>query len=188
MLRFKGLMLGIAGGLLVFGASAAQAQVTVTLPSPTPIQTPGFTAGYSQFTYSVSTDAVTHLVPGNSFTIMDIGGLFDAVAPANFTVSAINTGLGDVTFTYTGPTTATAFSETGFEINTSPGFAAADVGAFSATGTNGSGGAVSDSGAVGVPTAGAAGGSLVPLPPALYAFPLALVLAGFAYRRMSRTA
>ena len=140
--------------LLVFvilGGVAANAQITVTLDGGYPIQTPGYTPGYSEYLYTVSTDAADHLSAGNSFTISGISGLFNAVAPTNFTATDNISG-GTVTFTYTGPTTATSFSEDGFDINTSPGYTGIGTGSFSGTATSSGGGTVSASGTVSVPT------------------------------------
>jgi hypothetical protein len=181
---FKKLLLGMAAGSLLAVGAAAQAQITVTLPDTTPIQSPGYSSGYDQYTFELQTNSTTHLASGNSITVDGIDGLFNALSPTNWKATD-NQSLGDVTWTYTGSTTGTSQAISGFIVNTKPGFGGITLGEYSGVGTNGSGSSVSNSGSLQVPgPTGSSPGTSVPLPAAVYTFPLALVIAAFAYRRM----
>jgi hypothetical protein len=122
----------ILGALLLGGTvlHASPLAFSVLLDGP-PVQAPGYSPGYDEFSYTFTANDPNHVTDGNNFTLSGIGGLFNAVAPADFTVSSISQSLGIVTFTYDGPTTPTGFSEDGFEINTLPGFASIGEGFFS---------------------------------------------------------
>lgn len=191
--RYKKLLMGAAGGLLALGANSARAGITVTLPNSTPIQAPGYFAGYEQFAYQISLSNQASLQPGSFFTIYDVNGLFNALAPANWTASIGATGqtpsgappafdsasIGNVTFTYNGPAIAGGGTVGGFEVNTNPGFGGTTAGEFGGSALS-LGGSDDSSGSVAVPAASAA----VPLPSAAYAFPLGLALATLAWRKL----
>jgi hypothetical protein len=124
------------GALLILGGPAANA---ITVPfsvtfDPPPIQAPGYTPGYDQFSYTFTVNGTNYLTDGDYFTISGISGLFNALSPADFTATA-NRGTGGatgyVTFTYDGdvPTSA-EFSEDGFEINTYPGYTSVTDGSY----------------------------------------------------------
>jgi hypothetical protein len=150
--HFKKLILGLAAGVLAMSAGSAHADLIVSLPAGSPTQSQGYSAGYSMYSYELSTDSTTYLTAGDGFTISGIAGLFNALAPTNFTVTD-DLSLGTVTYTYTGPTTGTSQAITGFIINTSPGYENYGPGSYTADGTSALG-TVDSSGSVTVPALG----------------------------------